>query len=135
MDTETPETHRLIAVDRQLSALADPTRRAVYDIVRATPSSVTAVAKQLPVSQPAVSQHLRVLAEANLVVATPSGARRIYRADPSGVKILRSWIEELWEDVLDAFTDAAAVEAERAGSTGQNPKQASNKLKDPNKKD
>lgn len=97
------------AVDRQLSALADPTRRAVYDIVRSTPSSVSAVAAQLPVSQPAVSQHLRVLADAQLVSVTPFGARRIYRADPVGVESLRSWVDQLWDDVLDSFVDAAAA--------------------------
>ncbi len=93
--------------ERQLMALANPTRRAVYDIIRAAPSSVSTVAAQLPVSQPAVSQHLRVLSDARLVAATPSGAQRIYRADPAGVQDLRTWIDGLWDDVLDNFADAA----------------------------
>lgn len=92
---------------RQLTALANPTRRAVYDIIRAKPSSVSTVAAQLPVSQPAVSQHLRVLTGARLVSATPFGAQRIYRADPAGVKDLRAWIDGLWDDVLDAFVEAS----------------------------
>ncbi len=94
-------------IDQQLHALADPTRRAVYDIVRTGPSSVSAVAARLPVSQPAVSQHLRVLSDARLVTATPRGARRIYRADPAGLADLRRWIDQLWDDVLDAYVQAA----------------------------
>ncbi|MGI9597337.1 MAG: ArsR/SmtB family transcription factor [Acidimicrobiales bacterium] len=118
--------------DRQLMALANPTRRAVYDIIRARPSSVSAVASQLPVSQPAVSQHLRVLSRARLVTATPFGAQRIYKADPAGVKDLRTWIDGLWDDVLDSFVDAAspdpsseeelvAAEPAEPGSTEENP--------------
>lgn len=95
------------AIDRQLTALADPTRRAVYDLVRANPSTVTALAAELPVSQPAVSQHLKVLAEADLVSVTAAGTRRIYRADPAGVQALRTWVDGLWDDVLDSFVDAA----------------------------
>ena len=102
-------------VGRQLAALADPTRRAVYEIVRAAPSSVAAVTDQLPISQPAVSQHLKVLAEAGLVAATPEGARRIYRADGHRLAPLRAWVDRMWDDVLDAFVDAAR--AERATGT------------------
>ena len=96
-----------IRAERQLMALANPTRRAVYDIVRAQPSSVGAVTAELPVSQPAVSQHLRVLVEAGLVSATPVGAKRVYTADRTGIADLRAWIDGLWDDVLDGFVDAA----------------------------
>lgn len=97
-------------VGDQLVALADPTRRAIYDLVRAAPASVRELTDQLPVSQPAVSQHLRVLHAAGLVTATPRGTRRIYSADPAGVATLRQWVEDLWDDVLDAYTDAAGKE-------------------------
>lgn len=94
-------------VEQQLTALANSTRRAVYDIVRAAPSSVGTVAAQLPVSQPAVSQHLRVLTDARLVWAMPFGAQRIYRADPAGLQSLRTWIDGLWDDVLDSSVAAS----------------------------
>jgi DNA-binding transcriptional ArsR family regulator len=92
---------------RQLTALADPTRRALYDLVRDRPSTVRELTDQLPISQPAVSQHLRLLREASLVQSEPRGASNVYRADPAGLADLRSWVESLWDDVLDAFTEAA----------------------------
>ena len=99
-------------VGTQLGALADPTRRRIFDLVRSGPLSVRELTEQVTVSQPAVSQHLRVLAEAQLVTATPEGARRLYAADPRGIEQLRSWIESMWDDVLDAFADAATTEQE-----------------------
>lgn len=96
-------------VSRQLAALADPTRRAVYEIVRNTPASVSTVTGQLPISQPAVSQHLKVLADAGLVRATPQGARRIYRAEGHGLAPLRGWLDQMWDDVLDAFVETAGA--------------------------
>jgi len=98
-------------VGTQLTALADPTRRSIFDLVRARPSSVRELTDELPISQPAVSQHLRVLVDARLVDATPDGARRIYAASPEGVALLRNWIDALWDDVLDAYTDAARTRA------------------------
>jgi len=94
-------------IGSQLQALADPTRRAVFDIVRARSSSVREITDELPVSQPAVSQHLRVLREAELVTSDAIGTRRIYRADRRGVDRLRAWIDSLWDDALDAYVDAA----------------------------
>ena len=91
----------------QLRALADPTRRAIFDLVLDAPSSVRVLSDQLPVSQPAVSQHLRVLREASLVKRTPLGGRHVYTADPAGVGALREWVQTMWEDVLDAFVAAA----------------------------
>jgi DNA-binding transcriptional ArsR family regulator len=84
-------------VSRQLMALADPTRRTVYEIVRTRPSSVAAVTGELSISQPAVSQHLKVLALAGLVTVTPDGARRIYRAEGRGLTPLRAWVDGLWD--------------------------------------
>ena len=97
-------------VGPQLAALADPTRRSIYELIRAAPSSVRELTDHLPISQPAVSQHLKVLSAAGLVTAIPDGARRIYRIDPEGVAQLRTWIEVLWDDVLDNFTEAARKE-------------------------
>ncbi len=97
-------------VGPQLVALADPTRRSIYDLIREAPSSVRELTDRLPISQPAVSQHLRVLDAAGLVSATPQGTRRIYTADPDGVAALRAWIDTLWDDVLDAYTRAARKE-------------------------
>lgn len=99
-------------VGTQLTALADPTRRAIFDLVRARPSSVRELTDELPISQPAVSQHLRVLVDARLVDATPDGARRIYSASREGVARLRSWVDTLWDDVLDEYTTAARERAE-----------------------
>jgi len=96
-----------VDVGSQLTALGDPTRRSIYELVRAAPSSVRELTDSLPISQPAVSQHLKVLSAAGLVTAVPVGARRIYRVDPEGVAELRAWIDALWDDVLDSFTEAA----------------------------
>lgn len=104
-------------VGPQLHALADPTRRAVFDIVRVKSASVREITDALPVSQPAVSQHLRVLRDAELVTSDAIGARRIYRADRRGVDRLRAWTESLWDDVLDAYVDAANEVASHAGRT------------------
>ena len=97
-------------VGSQLVALADPTRRSIYELIRVAPSSVRELTDHLPISQPAVSQHLKVLRAAGLVTAIPDGARRIYRVDPAGVAQLRAWINALWDDVLDNFTEAAREE-------------------------
>lgn len=108
-------------IGSQLQALADPTRRAVFDIVRARSSSVREITDELPVSQPAVSQHLRVLREAELVTSDAIGTRRIYRADRRGVDRLRAWIDSLWDDALDAYVDAADGLAARRSSDAAPP--------------
>jgi DNA-binding transcriptional ArsR family regulator len=94
-------------VGDQLGALADPTRRRIFELLRTGPLSVRELTDRVAVTQPAVSQHLRVLAEAGLVTATPEGARRMYRANPAGLESLRSWLDAMWDDVLDAFSEAA----------------------------
>ena len=84
-------------------ALADPTRRQVFERLRAGGLSVGQIAQGLPVSRPAVSQHLRVLKEAGLVVDEPQGARRVYHIDPQGLGALRAWLDQFWAVALDAF--------------------------------
>jgi DNA-binding transcriptional ArsR family regulator len=93
-----------------MDALGDPTRRAVLERLRRGPSAVGAIASHLPVSRPAVSQHLRVLKEAGLVTDRQEGNRRIYSVDPDGLADLRRYLEGLWDDVLLDFKNAAEKE-------------------------
>ena len=86
-----------------LVALADPTRREIVQRLRNQPRTVTELATALPVSQPAVSQHLRVLREAGVVRSTPDGRRRVYTLELRGLEPLRAYVESFWEDVLDAY--------------------------------
>jgi DNA-binding transcriptional ArsR family regulator len=86
-----------------LTALADPTRRAVFEHLRHGPICVGALAARLPVSRPAVSQHLKVLKRAGLVIDRADGARRVYSVDTDGLTSLRSWLEQFWDDALEAF--------------------------------
>lgn len=86
-----------------LAVLADPTRRAVFESLRAGPASVGAIAAGLPVSRPAVSQHLKALKGAGLVNDRAEGTRRVYYIDPEGLGELRRWIDHFWTDALDAF--------------------------------
>jgi DNA-binding transcriptional ArsR family regulator len=88
-------------------ALGDPTRRAIFERLSVRPSAVGELAANLPVSRPAVSQHLRVLKEAGLVSETPEGTRRIYRLDPRGIAAMRDWLDAHWASALDAFKDFA----------------------------
>jgi DNA-binding transcriptional ArsR family regulator len=86
-------------------ALGDPTRRAIFERLAQKPAAVGELAAGLPVSRPAVSQHLKVLKEAGLVSETPDGARRIYRLDPRGIGAMRDWLDEHWTTALAAFED------------------------------
>jgi DNA-binding transcriptional ArsR family regulator len=95
------------------AALGDPTRRAIFERVAARPSAVGDLARGLPVSRPAVSQHLRVLKEAGLVSETPEGTRRIYRLDPRGIAAMRDWLEAHWDSTLDAFKAFADEQVEQ----------------------
>jgi DNA-binding transcriptional ArsR family regulator len=92
-----------------MDALGDPTRRAIFEGLRSKPLSVGEIAAELPVSRPAVSQHLRVLREAGLVTERRNGTRRLYRLDPDGVGELRDYFDDFWTDALAAFK----AEAER----------------------
>ena len=105
-----------MAYGTALEALADPTRRRVFERLRAGPSPVGRLAEGLPVSRPAVSQHLKVLKEAGLVSEDKDGTRRIYRIDPDGLGQLRAWLDQFWEIALDAFrTEAEKSEREKDG--------------------
>lgn len=95
-----------MAYGKTLTALADPTRRALYERLRKRPHAVGALARAARISQPAVSQHLRVLRDARLVRARAEGTRRLYYATPEGLVQLRRYFESLWDDVLVAFRDA-----------------------------
>src|SRR3984893_5598953 len=86
-----------------LAALADPTRRRVFERLRSGPKAVGAIARGLPVSRPAVSQHLKVLKEAGLVTDRPEGTRRVYHIDPQGLGALRAWLDQFWDHALAAF--------------------------------
>ena len=86
-----------------LSALGDPTRRLIFDRLHAGPSSVTSLSAGLPVSRPAVSQHLKILKAAGLVKDEAQGARRLYRVDREGLAVLRAWLDRFWDEALDAY--------------------------------
>ena len=89
--------------ENALVALADPTRRRVFERLRSGPQPVGAIARGMPVSRPAVSQHLKALKEAGLVTDRPEGTRRVYFIDPHGLAALRSWLDQFWEEALAAF--------------------------------
>jgi DNA-binding transcriptional ArsR family regulator len=90
------------------TALGDPTRKAIFERLADRPCAVVELARELPVSRPAVSQHLRVLKDAGLVIDRPAGTRRIYRVDPDGLAALRADLERFWGKALAAYK--AAVE-------------------------
>jgi DNA-binding transcriptional ArsR family regulator len=89
-----------------IEALSDPTRRAIFETLRHGPTSVVDVARQTPVSRPAVSQHLKVLKDAGLVRVHAEGTRRIYAIDPAGLAAVRDYFENFWDDTLAAYGEA-----------------------------
>ncbi len=93
--------------DPVLDALGDPTRRTILHRLREGPQPVVEIAKGLPVSRPAVSQHLRVLKDAGLVIDRAEGTRRLYAVDPNGLLALRAFLELFWADALTGFVVAA----------------------------
>jgi DNA-binding transcriptional ArsR family regulator len=104
-----------------MTALADPTRREVFERLRPGPRPVGELARGLPVSRPAVSQHLRVLKEAGLVNERRNGTRRLYSVNGDGLAELRAYLDGFWQDALNAFKEAAETarrekEDERAGN-------------------
>ncbi len=99
-----------MAYQDPMDALGDRTRRAILELLRKGPRAVGEIAGELPVSRPAVSQHLRVLKEAGLVTERRNGTRRFYRVDPDGVASLRDYFDEFWNEALAAFKDAAEGE-------------------------
>jgi DNA-binding transcriptional ArsR family regulator len=88
---------------RALGALGDPTRRIIFERLAKRPRAVGELARGLPISRPAVSQHLAVLKAAGLVTDRADGARRLYRIDPAGVDAIRTWLDQFWDRTLDAF--------------------------------
>jgi DNA-binding transcriptional ArsR family regulator len=97
--------------ERAFDALGDPTRRRVFKRLRSGARSVQAIAHGLDVSRPAVSQHLKILKAAGLVVVRAEGTRRLYGIDTRGVEALRSWLDGVWDTALAAFKVAAEREA------------------------
>ena len=89
------------------TALGDPTRRAIFERLAERPRAVNELADELPVSRPAVSQHLKVLKGAGLVTDRAEGTRRLYAVSPEGLDALRAWLDSFWTDVLQAYKDAA----------------------------
>ncbi|MER7335947.1 MULTISPECIES: metalloregulator ArsR/SmtB family transcription factor [unclassified Micromonospora] len=90
-----------------LGLLGDPTRRAIFELLARRPRSVGELAQQLPISRPAVSQHLRVLKNGGLVVDQADGTRRIYRLNPDGLAAMRAYLDRVWDEALTAFQKAA----------------------------
>ena len=95
-----------------LDALGDPTRRQVFELLRRGPRSVGDLAAQLPVSRPAVSQHLRILEDAGLARHTRHGTRHLYELDSSGVLALRNWVDGFWSEALARFKAVADTKGE-----------------------
>jgi DNA-binding transcriptional ArsR family regulator len=89
-----------------LQALGDPTRLAIFEHVARRPRAVGELAAELPVTRPAVSQHLKVLKDARLVIDRAEGARRIYQLDPNGVEAIRHWLDGFWDEALARFKEA-----------------------------
>ncbi|HUZ12063.1 MAG TPA: metalloregulator ArsR/SmtB family transcription factor [Caulobacteraceae bacterium] len=100
-----------MAYSNAFAALADPTRRRVFERLAGGPRAVVDIAAGLPVSRPAVSQHLKALKEAGLVSDHAEGARRVYAIDPRGLGAMRAWLDQFWDVALAAFK----AEAERGG--------------------
>jgi DNA-binding transcriptional ArsR family regulator len=92
---------------RAIVALADPTRRQIFELVASRPRSVAELTRALPVTQSAVSQHLKVLKQAQLVRPQPEGTRTIYHVDPAGLGRMRAWLDRQWADALNAFKSEA----------------------------
>ena len=105
-------------IDGAIGLLGDPNRRAIFELLAGRPSAVGEIADQLPISRPAVSQHLKILKDGGLVVSRPDGNRRVYSLNPDGVAALRAWLDGLWEHALASFHKFAeqTVADEAAGN-------------------
>ena len=91
-------------------ALGDPTRRQLFELLLKRPSAVVDLAERLPVSRPAVSQHLKVLSDAGLVVARQKGTRRFYQVDPTAMQVMREYLDRVWDQALVSFKTFAEIE-------------------------
>jgi DNA-binding transcriptional ArsR family regulator len=96
----------------QLAALGDATRRTIFELIAERPRSVAELTRALPVSQSAVSQHLKVLRETRLVRAEPKGASNVYHIDPAGLGQMRAWLDRFWGDTLAAYKQAVERQPE-----------------------
>jgi DNA-binding transcriptional ArsR family regulator len=106
--------------------LGDPTRRAIFERLAQRPRSVGELAEELPVSRPAVSQHLRALKDAGLVIDRAEGTRRIYQLRPEGIAALRAYLDHLWDDALTSFAQAVESDTNQpSGSTSDSEEQES----------
>lgn len=105
-------THKTAAT-ASLAALGDPTRRTIFERIAASPASVGELAAGLPVSRPAVSQHLKVLKEAGMVREVSEGTRRIYSVDPRGIAAMREWLEAQWQGALAGFAALGSQEGKQ----------------------
>ena len=101
--------------EEAMNALGDATRRAILEQLAERPRAVGELARGLPVSRPAVSQHLRVLKSARLVSERPEGTRRVYRVDPNGIVALRAYFEDFWDRALAAFQAEAEAQERSKG--------------------
>ena len=106
-------TNAYAAAIYAFGALGEPTRRAIFERLAQGPAAVGELAATLPVTRPAVSQHLKVLKEAGLVSETPEGTRRIYRLDPRGIGAMRDWLDAHWAGALDAFAQYVEDQADQ----------------------
>jgi DNA-binding transcriptional ArsR family regulator len=106
----------------QFTALSDPTRRAVFERLQHGGLSVGEIARGLPVSRPAVSQHLRVLKDAGLVADRADGTRRVYHIDPAGLAAFRAWLDRFWDAALEAYADEVARQERTRSRPGGTPK-------------
>ena len=102
----------MITNGHPLDALGDPTRRHIFELLRGGPRSVGDLASDLPVSRPAVSQHLRVLEEVGLVTHRRNGTRNLYELDSAGVGVLRDWVDGFWSEALARFKAVADTRGE-----------------------
>jgi DNA-binding transcriptional ArsR family regulator len=93
-----------------MDALGDPTRRAIFERLANGPKAVGEIASELPVSRPAVSQHLKVLKQAGLVTDRAEGTRRLYQLNPQGIRDLRAYFDQFWDQALASFKEAAEKE-------------------------
>lgn len=91
------------AYEQSIEALADPTRRAIFERIKVRALPVGEIASSFPVTRPAVSQHLRILKDAGLVTERRVGTRRLYRADPAGLAALHGYIEDFWKQALESY--------------------------------
>jgi DNA-binding transcriptional ArsR family regulator len=96
-----------------MDALGDPTRRAIFERLAQGPTAVSEIAQELPVSRPAVSQHLKVLTQAGLVTHRKEGTKRLYQLDPDGIHALKTYFDRFWTQALGSFKAAAEKEEQQ----------------------